>query len=847
MNATTPQTVSTLTPNDLENLAKSYITPEIAEAAGIIRVDSVDGAAKVSAKPKRGEDHSGLIFPYRMPESTNDRIYRLRRDHPTLEKQSDGSIKETKKYLSSGYDRNDFYFSPQAKADWLKNTSIKTVFVEGEKKTLALQRYFIECHEQILVVGLAGVWNWKGRNGKAINNAGKSQATTGAINDFDHPEWKKREVEIIFDADAVNNQKVKAARTGLMRELTGRGASVRILEMPDVAQTKCKGIDDLLGEKGAEFVTNWFQTARQQADETANSIGRYFIGTDGLRWNKPTMEGGSISVLLCNFHAEITGDISEDDGAETKRCYEIVARLAGDGHERKGVIPTPDFARLAWRDEVLGARAIIHPGRERHVECAIRELSYDIQTRLVVAQTGWRNDGDGWRYYHNGGAIGANGLIEAEVKLPVQLAPFTLPAVPSGNALTEIFESVLTLLDVAPDEITIPLIGSVFAAILGNPDFSIHLHGFTGNGKSVIAALIQSFFGSGFADATKLPASWSSTANANEGVAHTVKDAILVIDDFCPTGSIADVSRLHASADRIMRAQGNHSGRGRMRADGSLRPTKPPRGLILSTGEDIPKGQSLGARMLILDLPKGETRWDVVTDCQRFARDGFFAQSTSAFIQWLATNDRIAQVQSEKNEKYQISYWREQWHGEKLNGHQRSATTLAHLSRAWHVWFEFAVAAQALAKPEAKTLLARVKKALGVAGQQQASYQSSENPATRFTELIQAAFSSNKAYLDGIDGNAPKNAESYGWRGGFPRGDRIGWIDDAGIYLIPDAAFTMAQKSGEGLTVTQSTLWKRLKEAGSLASFEDGRSTAQKRISNERKRVIHVKAEVFND
>lgn len=457
------------------------------------------------------------------------------------------------------------------------------------------------------------------------------------------------------------------------------------------------------------------------------------------------MEGGSISVLLCNFTAEITGDISEDDGTETKRCYEITAQLAGDNHERSGIIPASDFASLRWRDEVLGARAIIHPGRERHVECAIRELSYDIQTRLVIAQTGWRNDGDGWRYYHNGGAIGADGLIEAEVKLPVQLAPFILPAVPSGDALVQSLKSVLDLFNVAPDEIIIPLIGSVFAAILGNPDFSVHLSGFTGNGKSVIAALIQSFFGSGFADATKLPASWSSTANANEGIAHTAKDAILTVDDFCPTGSMADVSRLHASADRIMRAQGNHSGRGRMRADGSLRPTKPPRGLILSTGEDIPKGQSLRARMLILDLPKGETKWDAVTTCQRFARDGFFAQSTAAFTQWLATNDRIAQVHSEKNEKHQISYWREQWHNRKLDGHQRSATTLAYLSRAWHVWVEFVVATQALTKPEAKTLWDRVWKALGEAGKQQASYQSSENPAIRFIELIQAAFSGNKA------------------------------------------------------------------------------------------------------
>jgi len=34
-----------------------------------------------------------------------------------------------------------------------------------------------------------------------------------------------------------------------------------------------------------------------------------------------------------------------------------------------------------------------------------------------------------------------------------------------------------------------------------------------------------------------------------------------------------------------------------MRADGSLRPPKPPRGLVISTGEEIPNGHSLRARM----------------------------------------------------------------------------------------------------------------------------------------------------------------------------------------------------------------------------------------------------------
>ena len=58
----------------------------------------------------------------------------------------------------------------------------------------------------------------------------------------------------------------------------------------------------------------------------------------------------------------------------------------------------------------------------------------------------------------------------------------------------------------------------------------------------------------------------------------------MAVDDFAPRGSSAQQQQLHGKADRLLRAQGNRSGRGRMRPDGSLQLTKPPRGLILSTG-----------------------------------------------------------------------------------------------------------------------------------------------------------------------------------------------------------------------------------------------------------------------
>jgi hypothetical protein len=82
--------------------------------------------------------------------------------------------------------------------------------------------------------------------------------------------------------------------------------------------------------------------------------------------------------------------------------------------------------------------------------------------------------------------------------------------------------------------------------------------------------------------------------------------------------------RWHTKADRVMRAKGNASGRARMAADLTMRTTKPPRALILSTGEDIPRSQSLRARMLVLEHGEGDVGWEKLTECQHDAEAGLY-------------------------------------------------------------------------------------------------------------------------------------------------------------------------------------------------------------------------------
>jgi hypothetical protein len=479
--------------------------------------------------------------------------------------------------------------------------------------------------------------------------------------------------------------------------------------------------------------------AHTDTDTNAHGYNANGIGLTRTKWVRERGgESAPVTIQLTNFVAEITGDVSRDDGAEQSRLFEVRARLAGEKEWRSGIVSAADFNSLQkWIAEVLGAKAVVFPARNEHARAAIQLLSKEIKTRRVVAHTGWRNDGGPWLYYHVGGAIGADGLVDAEVDLPNALAPFNLPKPPTGDRLREVLRAVaLELPKVAPDAITLPLIGAGFVSVLTTPDFSLFLFGYTGSGKSELAALLQAFFGAGF-HAKNLPAAWSSSANSLEAIAHTAKDAILVIDDFCPIGAAADQARLHASADRVLRAQGNHSGRGRCWADGTVRPTKPPRGLIVATGEDIPRGQSLRARLATEQVGKDSVNWAGITKAQEAARTGVYAEAMAAFLKWLASEKRIEKLRASATEE--SGKIRAQWIAKAEEGHKRNATTLAQLQHAWAVWLEFAKECDALDPDECASIREAVEIALDALGSAQNAYQASENPALRFVELIQAA------------------------------------------------------------------------------------------------------------
>jgi predicted P-loop ATPase len=239
-----------LNEGDYRRLAERAISRELADEAGIRRVDSLTGRDMFG---RRQGNLAGLIIPNVFPGEGRIREYRLRLDTPELERRIDGTTRERSKYLQPTGRRTTLYFPPGMPLELLADARKALIVTEGELKAVSLRG--IASHgtasPQFAVAAVLGVWNWRGVVGATTGPDGDRRDVKGVIPDIDRINLKGRRVIIAYDADAKTNTSVQAARHQFTAALVERGARVGMLEWP---ADEGKGIDDRIVKVGAQRV-----------------------------------------------------------------------------------------------------------------------------------------------------------------------------------------------------------------------------------------------------------------------------------------------------------------------------------------------------------------------------------------------------------------------------------------------------------------------------------------------------------------------------------------------------------------------------------------------------------------
>ncbi len=570
---------------------------------------------------------------------------------------------------------------------------------------------------------------------------------------------------------------------------------------------------------------------------------------------------------LANFTAVITRKSVDDDGdpdAERASGEELQAiryhlEIRQGKRDASLEVTAAEFpymrwpARVALLDLSVSAGTAVKDQFREAIEVIsgnhAREVAEGGDGRIPrstrYVHTGWTKLDGCFTYLTAGGGIGASGRRgDVEVRLAPELKGYRLPVPPEGEDAVAAVRASIGLLGLAPRRLMVPLLGAVYRALLGPGDFTVHLYGSTGRFKTELAKLALAHFQDCQDSRDLKPIPWNSTDNAIEALLHQTKDSIAVLDDLLPAGlDESERRRQLSTAARVFRAQGNQGGRSRLRSDTSGRPPKDPRGLALSTGEELLRGLSGIARAWVVEQKEGDVTSAGLTTAQVAAP--LYSRAVSGYIRWLAPQmaempERIRRERTELREAYPAS-------------HGRTSEIAAHLELGWKVWLEFAVECGAIDDDRFSEVRELVREALQEGCGDQIEEQGEADPVRMFQQALRSAIASGRNYLEGTGGQWPPDPGSWGYvkRPGSEseewepanRQGRLGWLCDNNLYLLPEPAYkAAAEQIPGGLGIGQAALNRRLREAGALASTGEGRhipSRAPRELDQSRPRVLH--------
>lgn len=700
---------------------------------------------------------------------------------------------------------------PPAAREWLRDPRRPLFVTEGIRKADAAVSKGLAC------IALLGVWNWRGSN----EFGGKA-----ALADWESIALNDRMVFIVFDSDVVQKPEVQAAMVRLKAFLESRHAKVHIIHLPPGPLGEKVGLDDYLA--GGNAIDLLFglpssETPTPEADEaeTVDEIP-YRVDRGRICFIKETRDGPVLHPL-CNFDARVTEEVLVDDGCEVNRAFMVEGRLNTGKALPPVRIVAERFGRMDWVVMGWGLDAVVSAGmsaKDRLRE-AVQRLSPEAHKRRVFAHTGWREIDGRWLYLTASGAVGADGV---NVELGEGLSRYDLPRDPRDTVSA--MRTSLDLLGIGPAAVTFPLWAGVFRAPLASSlalDLAMWIEGITGSLKSTVAALFLAHFGS--FDRTCLPGNWSSTVNALEKHAFTLKDALYVVDDFAPAA--LDRRELETKAARLLRAQGNLAGRSRLRPDLSERAGYPPRGLILGTGEQRPAGRSILARTFVLELDRRMINFDQLNVSQGMAEK--LPHGMAGYVQWLAPQMltlRTALAGAFRDARARAS---------ATGSHLRIPEALAHLWIGLDCGLSYAAEIGACSLARADELRQQGWEALVARASAQGLLLEDEKPTRIFLQILSTLVVQKRVQIVRKDQPIERD---------YKDSPAIGWCDDEYLYLLPEAAFQVvshfARDSGEMFPVSEQALRRDLVR-DEIAVRDKGRMTVVARVGGGSHRVLKLR------
>ena len=570
---------------------------------------------------------------------------------------------------------------------------------------------------------------------------------------------------------------------------------------------------------------------------------QYFV-KDNCLFESGNSRQGDYTKKLCNFVPGATREIIKDDGISFER-YVQLGGIHQSGRQLPEItIPAEDVEGLGWIVKYWGMDCILEPGLKTKASVwnAIQSTALDMERITVFATTGWRHVDGNWRYLLPGDE-------QYTVELPGKMHGYGMER--SYNQIDIQTAASLLWQPLAPEEIMLPLLSFTFLSPLNHflkaagcePKFVMLLSGKTGSRKSTLAALMLSFFGK--FTASELPLSFRDTANSILLNAFSLKDVLTVIDDLHPSSRMEE-PKMNGTAQAIMRAYGDRTGKGRLRADSTPMESRPPQGNAIITAEFAPDiGESGTARYFALELKEKDVDLETLTAFQNEADDGTLQRCMFAYTEWLRENFLFSEESVQSFQKYlrtRFLFYRDRIREIGIQCHGRVPETVAQLGIGMEFFLRFLHERGGFADDWCRGIFEGFQSILTRLARNQSDSIDEDKPTHKFICKIYALLESNQAHL--LERNDTNEL-------GF--GTCLGYQDAEFLYLYNEVAHKMVRKfcedQGENFSCSPRRLMKALAEEG-LIEPGTTQNTRPLRVGNKQKRVIFLyreKAERIRD
>lgn len=578
-----------------------------------------------------------------------------------------------------------------------------------------------------------------------------------------------------------------------------------------------------------------YQQARREANrsqgaEALSTAGRYLETENGIVYEKMT-ERGLVRQPLTDWIGRITEWVTriDDDGQEehimrthlqhpmSSNILDIPGELFGDPN---------GFGRfIAQRG---GGVFTVYPAMHRHLPHAIKSLSGTFPRRTTYRFLGWTQHDGQQVFLSPGMSVNKSGALAEppEVELETRLRGYGLRDASWDDSIAAFSGVVKVFPPHMAGALTafalLPLVQRFFPPAAMRP--ALHLVGTTGSGKSEIAALMTSFYGSFTRD--NPPAQWGDTVNTVELLGYALADGLFWVDDWKPC--YAD----ERTFTRFLQAYSRGMGRGRLTKDVRMRQERPCRGLLLSTGETTIEGEaSILARMLVLEIPPWEGRdpngrYLTQAETLREALPGF----TAHFARWVAAQVEAGTLQRDLAREYDLSV---KDYREKLTAQLGKQANTGRVIGNWAVLVTvYRLLRDFLSEHDAEVSLPMWEDTIV----QTAKAVQEERAGQVFIDTLGQLLASGDVRLVDLDSNEEVK----------PGAPVVGYQDGRFIYLLPEISLREV-KPTQSLNFTTKSIGDQLREDGwLLPNTTDGRLTIQRRFRGHRAWVWCLKREILD-